>query len=99
MKPAQTLSEEHEVIVQMLDVAGRAAQAPGALDVAQLTGLIGFLHTENVVLFRMADDLLTVADQVEIETAFARVNNVDLADVRQQQLKFVRRVTGKTPTK
>ena len=99
MKPTQTLIEEHAVIAQMLDVAERVAQAPGALDVAQLTGLIGLLHMENVVLSRMADELPTAADQREIETAFARVNGVDLADVRQQQLEFVRRVTGKTPTK
>lgn len=99
MKPTQTLIAEHAVIAQMLDVAERAAQAPNALDMAQLTGLIGFLHTESVVIFRMAEELLTAAGQAEIETAFARVNRVNLMDVRQQQFECVRRVTGKTPTK
>ena len=42
MKPTQTLIAEHEVIVQMLDVAERMAQAPGALDTAQVAGLIEF---------------------------------------------------------
>ena len=181
MKPTQTLIEEHEVILQMLDVAEHEAQVPGKLNAQKLAGLIEFfanfadrlhhakeetllfprleergmphgggpiavmlaehdegraflkaaraalpkagqgdaqastavcaavlgfvellrahIHKENMVLFRMADQMLTDTDQRELETAFAKVNTVDMADLRKQQLEFARRVAGENQTK
>jgi hemerythrin-like domain-containing protein len=181
MKPTATLIEEHEVILQMLEVAEREAQAQGLLDAQKVAGLLeffanfadrlhhakeekllfprleergmphgggpiavmlmehdegraclkrarealpqagqghapavatvrralldfvellrGHIHKENMVLFRMADQLLTGADQSELEAAFAQVNAVEMAAVRQQQLEFARRMAGKNKTK
>ena len=181
MKPTATLIEEHEVILQILDVAEQEAQEQGSLDTKKVAGLLDFfanfadhvhhakeekllfprleergmprgggpiavmlmehdegraclkrarevlsqaeqgnaqavvtvrdalldfvallrghIHKENMVLFCMADQLMSDADQAELEKAFANVNNVDLAAVRQQQLEFARRVAGKSKTK
>ena len=180
MKPTATLIEEHDVIVEMLDVAEREAQAKGALDTEKIVGLIEFfanfadhvhhakeekllfprleergmphdggpiaimlaehdegraflkaaraalpaaqqgdakavatvrtallnfaevlrqhIHKENMILFHMADQLMTPADQADLEAAFAKVNNVELAVLRQQQLDFARRVAGTRKT-
>lgn len=57
------------------------------------------IHKENMILFRMADEILTPNDQCELEAAFAKVNGVDLADVRKKQFEFFRRVAGKPTTK
>jgi len=181
MKPTQTLIEEHNVIVQMLNVAKHEAEAEGTLNTEKIAGLIEFfanfadrlhhakeetllfprleergmphdggpiaimlmehnegraflaaarkalpaaqqgdakaatavrkslqgfvellrahIHKENMILFNMADQMLTDADQCELEIAFAKVNGVDLADVRQRQLEFARHMAGKPTTK
>ena len=57
------------------------------------------IHKENMVLFRMADQLLTDSDQRELEVAFTKVNHHDLVEIRKQQLEFVQRVAGNPKTK
>ena len=86
-----------------LAAAARGEQPAVAVVREALLGFAALLrshiHKENVILFRMADELLTAADQPDLEAAFERVNGVELAAVREQQLAFVRRVAGKPTNK